>query len=419
MHPSAHSPFLIYLLHPNALLAKDTAVQMAQIGYPLTVFATLAELVSATHRQIPAVILVDLGKVSASKQLQQELLRLRQVAGFVLILLSSRGNFEARLNAVQAGADAYFIRPIDLLMVGKEIEALTRRREQSLYRVMLVSEDEQYAAMLRRAGIDVVRTHKPSELFNLSATYQPELILVAATLQDCNGIDLIRLIRQNACFLDIPVICIGDQSDETLHLPALIAGADDFLPGTIDATHFGVTVAGRAERYRALRRLIMHDSLTGLYNHAAIKEYLAREMMHIERHAVPLSMAMIDLDFFKKVNDTYGHPAGDQVIRSLARLLQQRLRRGDIIGRYGGEEFVIVMPATTLDAAIAVVVDICAAFAQVRQSADGVEFYSTLSAGVAEASGHASAASLLRSADAALYQAKHAGRNCVIAASPP
>jgi diguanylate cyclase (GGDEF)-like protein len=304
-------------------------------------------------------------------------------------------------------------------MVGKEIEALTRRREQTLYRVMLVSEDDRYAAMLRQAGMDVVCTHKPSELFNLSGTYQPELILVAASLQDCSGIDLIRLIRQNACFLDIPVICIGDQSGEMMHLPALIAGADDFLPGTIDATHLGVTVAGRAERYRALRRLIMHDSLTGLYNHAAIKEYLAREMMHIERHAVPLSMAMIDLDFFKKVNDTYGHPAGDQVIRSLARLLQQRLRRGDIIGRYGGEEFVIVMPATTLDAAVAVVVDICAAFAQVRQSADGVEFKSTLSAGVAEASGHASAASLLRSADAALYQAKHAGRNCVIPASPP
>lgn len=411
--------FLIYLLHPNGLLARDTALQMAQIGYPLSVFATLNELVAAIERQVPAVVLVDLGKAPVAPTLRQEFERLRQSSHFGLILLSSRGNFEARLNAVQAGADAYFIRPIDLLMLGKKIEALIRHRERPPYRIMLVSEDDRHAGMLRQAGMDIVCTRKPSEMFNLMGAYQPELILVAAQLRDCSGIDLIRLIRHSAGHLDIPVICVGGQSGDASHLPALVAGADDYLSGTIDAVHLGVAVAGRAERYRALRGLIMRDSLTGLYNHAAIKEYLAREMSLIERHAAPLSMAMVDLDFFKKVNDTYGHPAGDQVIRSLARLLQQRLRRGDIIGRYGGEEFVIVMPATTLDAGVAVLTDIGAVFSQIRQSADGTEFNATFSAGVAEAGGHADPGSLLRSADAALYQAKHAGRNCVVAASTP
>ncbi|GAA4023253.1 diguanylate cyclase [Actimicrobium antarcticum] len=420
MHHPGSSESLIYLVHPNALLAKDTALQLGQLGCPVEVLAGLAALADVIDRRAPVAVVVDLGKSMASASMMLELTMLRQSADFVLVFLSSRGNFESRLNAIHAGADAYFNRPIDLVALIEKLDALIRNRERRPYRVMLVCNDARSADVLRGAGMEVDLLVKPAELFNRLGEYKPELILVDVLLADCSGIDLIRLIRQNVLYLDIPVVCMGAQvPDDAYHLQALTAGADDYLAGSLGAAHLRAAVAGRAERYRSLRGLITRDSLTGLYNHGAIKDTLAREMSLVERSAAPLSMAMLDLDFFKKVNDTWGHPVGDQVIRSLARLLQQQLRRGDIIGRYGGEEFVVVMPGTTLAAAATVLANIGAAFAQVKQNADGVVFHATFSAGVAEAHGHADAESLLRSADAALYQAKHAGRNCVMQANPP
>ena len=159
----------------------------------------------------------------------------------------------------------------------------------------------------------------------------------------------------------------------------------------------------------------MRDGLTGLYNHSATKEHLMREISRATRSESPLALAMIDLDFFKKVNDTYGHPVGDQVIRALSRLLQQRLRRGDIIGRYGGEEFVAILPGTTASAAAGVLEQIREVFSKIRHRADEREFTSSFSAGVTELTPDQDNDALFRVADSALYEAKHKGRNCVVA----
>ncbi|MBC7413969.1 MAG: diguanylate cyclase [Herminiimonas sp.] len=405
----------VYLIHPNALLAKDTALQIAQLGYPVVVLTALPELATAIARQVPAAVVIDLGKTIATAQMAVELARLRQQNRFALLFLSSRGNFESRLSAVRAGADAYLTRPVDMVMLGEKIDVLLRRLDHKPYRVLLVSNDTQHEKILREAAMDVTVLCRPGDLFNQLGECQAEIVLIGVLLPECNGIDMTRLIRLDGHYLDIPIVCMGREPNDGEHLQSLDAGADDYLGSAISPTHLIAAVTARAERYRSLRGLILRDSLTGLYNHAAIKEYLVQEMSVIERHTVPLSMAMIDLDFFKKVNDTYGHPMGDQVIRTLSRLLQQRLRRGDIIGRYGGEEFVVVMPATTLEAAVAVLSDIGAVFAQIRHYADNIGFSVTFSAGVAEAYGHSDAKSLLASADAALYEAKDAGRNRIVA----
>jgi diguanylate cyclase (GGDEF)-like protein len=160
----------------------------------------------------------------------------------------------------------------------------------------------------------------------------------------------------------------------------------------------------------------MRDSLTGLLNHSALKEHLGHEVARARRNKLPLAVAMVDIDFFKHVNDSYGHPVGDKVIRALSRLLQQRLRRADIIGRYGGEEFAVVMPGSTAAAAAAVLDQVRSAFAGIRHYAGHQEFTVTLSAGVAQLDDAANADALLARADEALYQAKHGGRNRVVPA---
>jgi diguanylate cyclase (GGDEF)-like protein len=269
---------------------------------------------------------------------------------------------------------------------------------------------------LAQAGMEPLRLHKPLELVATLSRHHPDAIVIDVDTPACTGIDLARLIRQDPAFLDLPVLVLSDDADPAARRRAVAAGVDDFLAPPCTRAGLADAVLLRIERSRALRGLIMRDGMTGLYNHVSIKEQLLREMARSKREGNPLALAMVDLDFFKKINDTYGHPVGDQVIRAIAHILQQRLRHGDLIGRYGGEEFAVILPGTGAAAAAHVLDGIRALFAALGHKADETVFHATFSAGVADldaAGGNADPADLFRLADEALYEAKRAGRNRV------
>ena len=168
-----------------------------------------------------------------------------------------------------------------------------------------------------------------------------------------------------------------------------------------------------------LRSFMVRDSLTGLLNHTAIKDLLYGEVAGAVRQKKPLSFAMIDIDHFKKINDRYGHPAGDRVIKSLSRLLKQRLRSSDLVGRYGGEEFAAVLIDADRTTAMDVLDTIREDFSQLRHLADEKDFTVTFSCGIADVSQFPDITKLSDAADKALYKAKHAGRNRVMLADVP
>ena len=165
--------------------------------------------------------------------------------------------------------------------------------------------------------------------------------------------------------------------------------------------------------------LMVQDSLTGLLKHTKIKERLAADISRARRSEEPLTYAMLDIDHFKNINDQYGHPTGDQVIKSLARLLQQRLRQSDSIGRYGGEEFAVVLPGCDLQAAAQVLEHIRDGFAKLRFRHGGEIFSVTLSAGLACIQQFGDAEGINRAADEALYSAKRDGRNRIAISQAP
>jgi len=199
-------------------------------------------------------------------------------------------------------------------------------------------------------------------------------------------------------------------------MEALRLGGDDFLTKPVQISHLISSVASRTLRSRTLRALMIRDSLTGLLNHTATEERLIAEVARAQRHHRLLAYTLIDLDNFKKVNDTYGHATGDRVLVSLARLLQQRLRKSDVIGRIGGEEFVIIFTDTDGPTAVRVLNEIRERFSFVRHTGGGQHFYVTLSGGVAGYPEHLEAVSLSEAADRALYEAKQQGRNRVVLA---
>lgn len=178
---------------------------------------------------------------------------------------------------------------------------------------------------------------------------------------------------------------------------------------------FGATAMVTRRLYLHLDHVASHDPLTGLLNRHAVVQAAAREMARSARHAYPLSVLLLDIDHFKRVNDTYGHNAGDAVLRAFATAVLTALRRDDVLGRYGGEEFLALLPNSDRQAALAVAERTRAAISAMAVSYGGRTIAITTSIGVAEIAGHdASWDDAMRAVDTALYEAKRAGRDRVV-----
>ena len=172
----------------------------------------------------------------------------------------------------------------------------------------------------------------------------------------------------------------------------------------------GRAVEAAQRLLRELREQTIRDPLTSLYNRRFLQDYLERELIRAKRERAPLALIMMDLDRFKRLNDSAGHQAGDQVLVQVGALLKRHVRGSDIACRYGGEEFAVVLPKTTLESAQRRSAEICSAIRRQTELLRGV----TASLGVALYPAHATdAEELLRAADHALYEAKRAGRNQV------
>jgi len=190
-------------------------------------------------------------------------------------------------------------------------------------------------------------------------------------------------------------------------------GADEFLTKPVSDSYLVRAAQIRCYRARQLNELLIRDSLTGLLKHSFIKHEVDKEHARCRRQSRSSVVAMLDLDHFKKVNDQHGHRVGDIVIKALANLLRQRLRSTDMIGRYGGEEFAVVLPECTVQEGQSVLAQVCKTFSDLSFHNDGVSLSVTLSVGIAALGSFESGSDALNAADQALYERKKAGRNGV------
>lgn len=403
------------------LLTQGSAMDrlIAQIGffdYQVQLVNTWEELTQEYHRALPAAILVDAdlyatrGKLDAYRVAPGD-----SAPRPPVIFFSAHGDLSARLTSVRAGADAYFTKPVNLSRLVDKLDLLSSHQAPDPYRILVVEDDEDlaefYAMTLRQAGMEINCVSDPNLVLQQLMDWKPDLILMDLYMPHCSGLELATVIRQQEAYVSIPIVYLSAETRIEKQLAAMSQGGDDFLTKPIQPEHLISSVTARAQRSHALRSLILRDSLTGLLNHTAIKGQLESEIVRATRNHSALSYVMLDIDNFKRVNDTYGHPTGDSVLKTLARLLQQRLRKTDIIGRYGGEEFAIILPEATAPQAQEILNEVRSRFSYIRQQSSKEDFQVTLSAGVAAFPAFADAKSLSGAADQALYQAKHRGRN--------
>jgi diguanylate cyclase (GGDEF)-like protein len=268
---------------------------------------------------------------------------------------------------------------------------------------------------------DPVAFTDPREALGWCESNEPDLVLLDYLMPDLDGIEVLKRLKDLPHFAMVPVVVVTGAEDKDSRYRALDAGAADFLTKPVDQVELLVRSRNMLKLRgfaRDLYRMATTDEMTALANRRHFMARLEEEAARTRRHSVhPLSLAILDVDFFKKVNDGYGHAAGDDVLRTIAAGARDLFRKIDTIGRLGGEEFAILMPMTKLDEAAIV----CERYRQkvANQPIDiGDRTLSvTISIGISEMKEGENAASLLARADRALYRAKDAGRNQVVLAT--
>ena len=418
-HPSSNAR-RIYILEDQLAIGENMRLTLNNFGYQAEHFTRIIDLDAALQQQLPDALIVDvnlpdeeLTGLAYAASLQERL-----DEPLPLLVITTQNDFATHLEAVRVGAMGFFTKPVDIPQLENRLERCFSQQQGEPYRVLIIDDDRELASrfslILRGANMLVEMLHEPADIFERMRNFNPEVVLLDVNMPGCTGPELAQIIRMNDEWLRVPIIYLSAETDIGRQMNALIKAGDDFVTKPISDNALVAAVFSRAQRARLLSNALSRDSLTGLLKHADIKEQAAVELERAQRSGKPASVAMLDIDFFKKVNDSYGHAAGDNVIRALANLLRQRLRRIDSLGRYGGEEFLVVLPDCPADQAKRILDEIRQRFAELNFIASGSEFSVTLSAGIAStADAPTSSGDFLEKADRALYAAKHGGRNQV------
>lgn len=409
----------VYILLHDLERAERLARQLEFFELSARAFCDLTTFRHAMAERHPAAIVMDVDFCGPGRGLElaaEAQIGLEQKLPLLFFSLHETDT-PTRLAAVRAGGQAFMTGTLEASSLMEKIEVLTCVAQYEPYKVLIIDDSRAQALhterLLNSAGIVTRTLIDPIQAMAELAEFQPDLIILDMYMPTCTGTELAKVIRHNDRYVSVPIIYLSAEDDMDKQLDAMSEGGDDFLTKPIQPRHLITTVRNRAARARHLKARMVRDSLTGLYNHTHILQLLEDCTFRARRENRPLSFAMLDLDHFKHVNDGYGHPMGDRVIKSLALFLKQRLRKTDFIGRYGGEEFAIVMPDTNEESAYKVLNQIRQRFAEIHYPAQPADLSCSFSAGVVQMQGDADSLQMASQADEALYRAKHNGRNQV------
>ncbi len=411
------------------------------------------EAVERARAEEPDVILMDvmmprLDGVEACRQLKFD----PRTEHIPIVLVTALNEREDRLRGLGAGADDFLTKPVNDLHLLSRVRALTkyklvadelRKREASgrrfgviaataasrssePARILVVDENERQAKRICRY---LEGLHRPMSLGEANqiglASSMVDVLIVSLANEKLDGLRLTAYLRSLESTRDLPILVVADSDDEKKAVRALDLGASDILIKPLDSEELNARVKTQVRKKRyldALRsrldqsmELAVTDQLTGLHNRRYMRAQLEQFVKRASMGGPPVSLLIADIDHFKKINDIHGHAAGDDVLREFGRRLRENVRPTDLACRYGGEEFVIIMPDAAPDLALAAGERIRQIVAQAPfVISHGDQLRVTMSGGVATTlPPHDTPDDLLKRADEALYRAKGNGRNCI------
>ena len=371
-----------------------------------------------------------------------------------VVLITALDEVSDRLTGLEAGADDFLTKPVRDLPLFSRVKSLTRlklttdelrRRAQTAFDLMAAGPgqaDTAAAGPIRIAGFaddgrdwgklqralraeaEIRGSEDPADVLQMAASGAADLVLVdlAATRHD--PLRLISQLRSNPATRPVPIVALAPAGEERIAAKALELGANDYIQRPVDRNELLVrmrTQLRRRHQEERLRRsldetleLAVSDPLTGLHNRRFLESHLAQTVERARRQRTPFSLLVADIDHFKRINDGFGHDAGDRVLREFARRLGRAVRASDLACRFGGEEFAVLMAGADEATAMVVADRIRRSVFETPFDVGGEEIIVTVSAGLAVFDPDTDdASSVFRRADQALYGAKRGGRNRV------
>ncbi|MFT6326937.1 MAG: diguanylate cyclase (GGDEF)-like protein [Crocinitomicaceae bacterium] len=399
-------------------LANKLIEQLGHFGIENHIVSSKEQFNSLVDKYTPCAFIIDIdfdGPSQGLKLMEEYRKQHQDDVPKIFVSHHETVSLQERLGASRAGSVQFFVKPSVPILI-RAVEQFYGDHAEDPYKVLVVDDSRSQALYcekaLSNAGMLTLAITDPMEILNSIESFNPEIIVMDMYMPGCTGTELASVIRQQPEYIRIPILFLSGEEDKNKQLDAMSQGGDDFLTKPVDPIHLSTTVKNRGNRARVLNSLIVRDSLTGLYNHTHILDRLSMACRFASEHNSKLCFAMVDIDFFKKVNDNYGHPVGDKVISALSLFLKQRLRKTDSVGRYGGEEFAVILPNTTAEDALHFMNDIREVFSQLEHSAGDSEFKVSFSCGICSFDS-SNADFIVEQADKALYAAKKQGRNNV------
>lgn len=388
------------------------------------------------------VIMPDITGFEVAQKIKSD----QKTSGISIIMVTGLGSIEDRVKGLEAGADDFLSKPFNLDELLVRVHSLARLKylqdklaqkeaqcpseidkERSNRPVILVVEDDIRIVNICRnvlgaSGYLIESAVDAEAALEAVLRLRPDLIILDLMLPGRDGLELLSELRKQDDAQAVPVIILTALGDLKTKIKGFYLGADDFLVKPLSSMELVARVKANLRKYDCQRRLSRKlqetfiqattDHLTGLYNRRYLESVLEREMALHRRSGQPLSLMMIDIDDFKKINDNFGHQSGDEVLRALAEVFKKYLRAGDLAVRWGGDEFLILLPNTPLKDAIGIGERIRGNFVQ-KFAALGPK--ATMSQGLACMAEGEDAENLMRRLDEALYRAKGEGKNRMVA----
>ncbi|MDD2816691.1 MAG: diguanylate cyclase [Thiotrichaceae bacterium] len=341
------SPHKKILIVDSSLYLNRFVDPLEKAGYLVEISNNINTLQTYAETQVPNVIILDGTFDTQVSPLFSEAVRLlnTQFPDAPILYIFRVNDFANRLQAVRLGAKHYLTQPVTAHQILESVENLLELHPQEPYRVLILEEDpdlaQLYQTSLEQAAIHSELLIDPNCFINALVEFKPDTILLDSTQAQCSALELAAVLRQEEAYAHINLLFLS--ADPQQNLPLWSLGNDQILTKPIPLSYLVELILHKARASRKLQQDLSHDKLTGLLNEHSFRERLQANIALAERSGSPVMVAVLDLIQFKEINLQRGYWVGNQVLKNIAKMLRQRLRRGDLIGRSQANQFLIAL----------------------------------------------------------------------------
>jgi len=419
----SHRELVIFIISHRSVELSLLSNLLESRGFTVIAFNTIDRAQAMSKTVAPSIVVLDLGdanQIKLNKDTKETFQSIdNQPPAFVVI--SRRDDVDTRKMAAKFEAEAFFATPINAHNFSSTLDVVLESRGSNACRVLLIDKQRQRTSSIEKALLrENIKCRMIGAIDNIVdelVNFKPDLILIAYDNDDTSWKDATRIIRLHESHFNMPIIFLLDDDSKQAKLDALRAGADDCISRHELTDEQFQILKQRILRFRRANHLIIMDSLTGALNRDAFLERANEEISLAIRRSESICLAMIDVDHFKQINDENGHVVGDYVLRHISDYLNNRLRRSDVVGRYAGDEFLVLLPDTDLDSAYLVLDMIRKNLVAHNIKVNNADVRVSISLGLiaARPTEPLDIETLIVDADKKLYEAKVAGRNMLVA----